>query len=262
MKCISIDISEESHLKAAGASKSLASKSLVLLRKKMRGRALSTQCTIKIITYSTMDRFCSPPPDQVLPGKSPSSPPPLPCTYDKGDDHDPTDVSSVLKDINTGRSILNGCCSLSSKRLLEEFELEDKKNDSSNKKLKLISPSSPGGAVYEEDEEEVDLDMPWIPSPINLPVRTSTFPSLLTMPSPRSVSFDGEPLAAMPGVAVPRITLSARRPHVRFQDHCFIPIQLNYEDEEEEPPQGNEDEEEEPHQGNEDEGEELPLGQD
>jgi hypothetical protein len=61
------------------------------------------------------------------------------------------------------------------------------------------------------------------------------------------VSFDGEPLAAMPGVAVPRITLSAR-PHVRFQNYCFIPIQLNYE-------------EEESHQGNKDEEEELPLGQ-
>lgn len=200
---------------------------------------------------TTMERFCSPPPDQVTPGKSPTSPPLLPCTYDKGEDRDPTEVNSVLKDINTGRSILNGCCNLSRKRLLEEFELEDNKNNSSNKKLKLISPSSPGVAVCDEDdEEEVDLDMPWIPSPINLPVRTSTlhFPSLITQPSPRSVSFD-EPLAAVSGVAVPRITSSAR-PQVRFQDHGFIPIQLNYEDEEEESPQGNEVEEDE-----------LPLGQ-
>ena len=195
-----------------------------------------------------MERFCSPPPDQVTPGKSSSSPPLLPCTYDKGEDRDPTDVNSVLK----GRSILNGWCNLSLKRLIEEFELEDNKNNSSNKKLKLISPSSPGGAVCDEDddEEEVDLDMPWIPSPINLPVRTSTlhFPSLITQPSPRSVSFFDEPLAAVSGVAVPRITLSAR-PQVRFQDHGFIPIQLNYEDEEEESPQGIEDEEEELHQG-------------
>ena len=165
----------------------------------------------------------------------------MPCTYDKGEDRDPTDVNSVL----IGRSILNGWCNLSLKRLLEEFELEDNKNNSSNKKLKLISPSSPGGAVCDEDddEEEVDLDMPWIPSPINLPVRTSTlhFPSLITQPSPRSFSFFDEPLAVS-GVAVPRITLSAR-PQVRFQDHGFIPIQLNYEDEEEESPQGIEDEE-------------------
>lgn len=203
-----------------------------------------------------MERFCSPPPDQVTPGKSSSSPPLLPCTYDIGEDHDPTDVNSVLKDINTGVSILNGCCNLSLKRLLEEFELEDNKNNSSNKKLKLISPSSPGGVVCDEDddEEEVDLDMPWIPSPIiNLPVRTSTlhFPSLITQPSPRSVSFFDEPLATVSGVAVPRITLSAR-PQVRFQDHGFIPIQLNYEDE---------DEEEESPQGIEDEEKITPLGQ-
>lgn len=201
-----------------------------------------------------MERFSSPPPDQVTPSKSLSSPPLLPCTYGKGEYRDPTDVQSVLK----GRSIFNGCCNLSLKRLLKEFELEDNNNNSSNKKLKLISPSSPGGVVRDEDEEdenddddddeEVDLDMPWIPSPINLPVRTYMlhFPSLRTQPAPRSVSFD-ETLA-MPGVAVPRITLSAR-PQVRFQDHSFIPIQSNYEDEDEESPQGNEDEEEESTQG-------------
>jgi hypothetical protein len=75
-------------------------------------------------------------------GKSPSSPPLMPCKYDKGEDREPTiDVYSLKDDINMGRSILNNDSSSKSlKHLFEEFELDDKKKDS-NKKLKLISPS-------------------------------------------------------------------------------------------------------------------------
>ena len=154
----------------------------------------------------------------------------------------------MLKDINTGRSILHGCSSLSLKRLFEEFESKDDKNDSNTRKLKLISPSSiqltlpsssSGGGIVRENEEEeeemiVDLDMPHIPSPIIPPGRTSTLHAvpLKTMQHTRSVSLD-EPSYTSTRVIVPRIALSAR-PVVRFQEHSFIPIRVNSKDDDEE----------------------------
>jgi hypothetical protein len=164
------------------------------------------------------------------------------------EDREPMDVSSVLKDINTGRSILHGCSSLSHKRLFEEFESKGDKNDS-NRKLKLISPSSiqltlpssSGGGIVRENEEEeeeiVNLDMPHIPSPIIPPGRTSILHAApLKAQHTRSVSLD-EP-SCTSRVIVPRIALSAR-PLVRFQEHSFIPLRVNSsEDDEDELPYG------------------------
>jgi hypothetical protein len=166
----------------------------------------------------------------------------------QGEDREPTDAGSVLKDINTGRSILHGCSSLSLKRLFEEFESKDDKNDSNTRKLKLISPSSiqltlpsssSGGDIVRENEEEeeemmVDLDMPQILSPIIPPGRTSTLHAapLKTTQHTRSVSLD-EPSCTSTRVIVPRIALSAR-PVVRFQEHSFIPIRVNSKDDDEE----------------------------
>ena len=164
------------------------------------------------------------------------------------EDRERTDVNSVLKDINTGRSILHGCSSLSLKRLFEEFESKGDKNVSNTRnKHKLISPSSiqltlpsssSGGDIIRENEEEeeeiVDLDMAHIPSPIIPTGRTSTLHAapLKATQHTRSVSLD-EPSCTSTRVIVPRIALSAR-PVVRFQEHSFIPIRVNSKDDDEE----------------------------
>jgi hypothetical protein len=137
-----------------------------------------------------------------------SPPPPAPLIFAKSVGRCEPDADFVLNEINTGHSIINSTpmditsISMSRKLLFEEFECQDGDDDLG----RLISPSfprwhqsSPGGVG-----EKIDLDMPNMPSPIKLAMRT------------------GAPTAQRVQITS-KVSLSSR-PSVRFHEHDFIPI--------------------------------------
>jgi hypothetical protein len=169
------------------------------------------------------------------------------------------DAASVSCEINTGRSILNGTVmdvSNTLKRKLQEFvtDAQHAKADDDTTNLNInvaSSPSyprfpkfflSPGGI-----DDEVDIDMPSFPSPINLSIRTGPRPanhaSLMHVSSPPAVLFAEQveqdkpaPRAALAPRSRLTISLSPRLSQRRCQEeHTFVPIQLEDElvDEEE-----------------------------
>jgi hypothetical protein len=162
-------------------------------------------------------RFSSPPPGEMIPsGKSYYSPPPAPRFFAMSVGVIEPNADSVLKEINTGRSIINptrmdiSCISLSRKLLYKEFDCEDEDEDFN----RIISPSFPQWPPPSSPDgvgEKVDLDMPPMPCPINLLMRTEarTPPRMQT---------------------TPRISMPPR-PSVRFYEHDFIPIRLDDDDE-------------------------------
>lgn len=165
-----------------------------------------------------INRFASPPPGEIMPsGKSYSSPPPAPRCFSKSAGALEPNADSVLNEINTGRSIFNPTrmditsISLSRRLLYKEFECEDEGDDCtrhiSPSYPQWPPPSSPGGVG-----EKVDLDMPPLPSPIKLSMRTGS-------------------RAAPRAHIAHRLTIQSR-PAVRFHEHDFIPIRLDDDDEE------------------------------
>ena len=171
------------------------------------------------------------------------------------------DVASVLCEINTGRSILNGAVSMdesnSLKRKLQEFvfvpDAQDSEADNDTTNLNIYVSSltsyphfpksflSPGGI-----DDEVDIDMPSFPSPINLPIRTGPRPVHLTsrmhvssLPVVRFAEQVEQDRPEQRAALAPRsrlsISLSPRLSQRCQEEHAFVPIQLEDElvDEEE-----------------------------
>lgn len=199
-------------------------------------------------------RYSSPPAEEKECSKSPLSPPPPPQYCDKNVKARELDAASVLCEINTGRSILNATVmdvSNTLKRKLQEFvpyaQHAEADDDTTNLNIHVSSsPSyprfsksflSPGGI-----NDEVDIDMPSFPSPINLSIRTGPRPanhaSLVHVSSLPVVRFAEQVEQDMPALA-PRsrlsISLSPRLSQRCQEEHSFIPIQLENElvDEEE-----------------------------
>ena len=202
-------------------------------------------------------RFSSPPAEEKACSKSPLTPPPPPHYCDKNVKARELDAASVLCEINTGRSILNGTVMDVStlKRKLQEFVADAQHakadDDTNNLNINAISlPSyprfpkfflSPGGI-----DDEVDIDMPSFPSPINLPIRTGPRPvnhasrmhvsSLPVVRFAEQVEQDRpEQRAALASRSRLSISLSPRLWQRCQEEHTFVPIQLEDElvDEEE-----------------------------
>jgi hypothetical protein len=163
-------------------------------------------------------RFASPPPGDITPsGKSYYSPPPAPRCFSKSAGASEPNADSVLNEINTGRSMFNPArmditsISLSRRLLYKEFESEAEGDDFtthiSQSYPQWPPPSSPDGVG-----ETVDLDMPSMPSPIKLSMRT------------------GARAAPTRGQFTPTLMLLSRSD--RFHEHDFIPIRFDDDDEE------------------------------
>ena len=181
-------------------------------------------------------RYSSPPAEEKACSKSPLSPPPPPQYCDKNVKAYELDVASVLCEINTGRSILNGAdMDVSSlKRKLQEFvpdaQHAEADDDTTNLNIDVSSLTSyprfpksflsPGGI-----DDEVDIDMPSFPSPINLPIRTGPCPVHL-----EQVEQERPPQRA---AIAPRsrlsISLSPRLSQRCQEEYAFVPIQLEDE---------------------------------
>lgn len=146
-------------------------------------------------------RYSSPPPPEdagPCGGKAYCSPPPPPHRVNKSR-RGPA-AESVLSEINGGRSILNpkpaDICqmNLSRETLLEELGCESEKNGISvfprlNCGMILVSPGSshfgsPLSASDMIDDEELEEDMPSMPSPIRLPMRCT--PARTSLIAPRA----------------------------------------------------------------------------
>ena len=190
-------------------------------------------------------RYSSPPAEEKACSKSPLSPPPPPQYCDKNVKARELDVASVLCEINTGRSILNGAVSMdesnSLKRKLQEFvpdaQHSEAGDDTTDLNIYVSSLASyprfpksflsPGGI-----DDEVDIDMPSFPSPINLPIRTGPRP----VHHAEQVEQDRPPqrVAIAPRSRL-SISLSPRRSQRCQEEYAFVPIQLEDElvDEEE-----------------------------
>ena len=203
-------------------------------------------------------RYSSPPAEEKACSKSPLTPPPPPHYCDKNVKARELDAASVSCEINTGRSILNGTVmdvSNTLKRKLQEFvaDAQHAKADDDTTNLNInvtSSPSyprfpkfflSPGGI-----NDEVDVDMPSFPSPINLSIRTGPRPvnhaSLMHVSSLPVVRFAElveqdrpEQRAALAPRSRLSISLSPRLSQRCQEEHTFVPIQLEDElvDEEE-----------------------------
>lgn len=192
-------------------------------------------------------RYSSPPAEEKGCSNSPLSPPPPPQYCEKNVKARELDAASVFCEINTGRSILNGTVmdvSNTLKRKLQELVADahhaEADDNTTNLNINLTSsPSyprfpksflSPGGI-----NDEVDIDMPSFPSPINLSIRTGPRPanyaslnhvSSLHMPAPRAALAPRSRLS---------ISLSPRLSQRCQEEHTFVTIQLEDElvDEEE-----------------------------
>ena len=208
-------------------------------------------------TPSKRRRYSSPPADQKACSESPLSPPPPPQYCDKNAKACELDVASVLCEINTGRSILNGAVmdvSNTLKRKLQEFVTDAQHaaadDDTTNININVATPSyprfpkfflSPGGI-----DDEVDIDMPSFPSPINLPIRTGPRPAnhasrmhVSSLPVVRFTEQVEQDRPEQRAALAPRsrlsISLSPRLWQRCQEEHTFVPIQLEDElvDEEE-----------------------------
>ena len=209
-------------------------------------------------TPSKRRRYSSPPAEQKACSKSPLSPPPPPQYCDKNAKARELDAASVLCEINTGRSILNGAVvdvSNTLKRKLQEFVADAQHaaadDDTTNININVASsPSyprfpkfflSPGGI-----DDEVDIDMPYFPSPINLPIRTGPRPAnhasgmhVSSLPVVRFAEQVEQDRPEQRAALAPRsrlsISLSPRLSQRCQEEHAFVPIQLEDElvDEEE-----------------------------
>ena len=171
-----------------------------------------------IYSPPAIHRFASPPPEEIMPsGKSYCSPPPAPRCFPRSAGALEPNADSVLNEINTGRSIFNPTrmditsISLSRRLLYKEFECEDEGDDFK----RHISPSYPQWPPPSSPDsvgEKVDLDMPSMPSPIKLSMRTGS-------------------RAAPRAQIAHRLTIPSR-PSIRCHEYDFIPIRRDDDDEE------------------------------
>jgi len=196
-------------------------------------------------------RYSSPPAEEKACSKSPLTPPPPPHYCDKNVKARELDAASVSCEINTGRSILNGTVmdvSNTLKRKLQEFvaDAQHAKADDDTTNLNInvaSSPSyprfpkfflSPGGI-----DDEVDVDMPSFPSPINLSIRTGPRPvnhaslmHVLSLPVVRFAEQVEQDRPEQRAALAPRsrlsISLSPRLQRCQ-EEHTFVPIQLEDE---------------------------------
>ncbi len=169
-----------------------------------------------IQTPPKIHRFSSPPPGEIFPiGRTYYSPPPAPRFFAKSFRQCEPNADLVLHEINTGRSIINptrmdmDSISLSRKVFCKEFEGQDEDKDLH----RIISPSFPRWPPPPSPDgvgEEIDLDMPQMPSPIKLSMRTGT-------PTAQRAEITSKP------------SLSSR-PSFIFHEHDFIPIRNDDDD--------------------------------
>ena len=152
------------------------------------------------------------------------------------------DAASVLFEINTGRSILNGMVfdvsNTLKRKLLQEFVSDAQHADTDDDATNLIcSPSYPrfpksvlsSGGI----NDKVDIDMPSFPSPINLPIRTGPRPanhaSLMHVSSLLPVQDRPAQRAAHAPRSRLSISLSPRLSQRCREEHTFVLIQLEDE---------------------------------
>jgi len=111
-------------------------------------------------------------PEEKAWSKSPLLPPQPPQYCDKNVEACEPDAGSVLREINTGQSILNGTVRNSSLvHVLKQV------GDTTKLNINIMSsspyyPRWPPGSI----DDEVDIAMPSFPAPINLPIRTGPRP--------------------------------------------------------------------------------------
>ena len=197
-------------------------------------------------------RYSSPPAEEKASSISPLSPPPPPQYCAKNVKAYELDADSVLSEINTGRSILNGAVmdvSNTLKRKLQEFvsDAQHTEADDDVTNLNINASSSPSYPRFPKSflspggiDDEVDIDMPSFPSPINLPIRTGPRPanhaSLMhdsSLPAVRFAEQVEQVRPAQRAALAPRsrlsISLSPRLSQRCQEEHTFVPIQLEDE---------------------------------